>query len=288
MRCVFLSQDSMAGYVSDDELAVPAFERLGWSVDTLSWRRDDVRWGDYDAVIVRTTWDYQKAPLAFLEVLGQIDASTRLANPLELMRWNLSKIYLRELETRGVPTVPTEWGEGLDARSLRALADRAGDEFVIKPVISAGADGTFRVDPARLDDVARPILDWHGNGAWMAQPFLPEVVSEGEYSLFYFGGDYSHAILKTPVAGDFRVQEEHGGIIRGIEPDTSLAEAGSRALAALPQPPLYCRVDLVRNTAGGWLVIEVELIEPSLYFRTSDVAADRFASAVDRWYRDAA
>ena len=278
----------MAGYVSDDELAVPALERLDWSVDTLSWRRNDVRWGDYDAVIVRTTWDYQRAPVAFLDVLGRIDSATRLANPLELMRWNLAKTYLRELDARGVATVPTEWGEGLDEQALRALAARAGGEFVLKPVISGGADGTFRVDPARVDTVIEPILEWHREGSWMAQPFLPEVVSEGEYSLFYFGGEYSHAILKTPVEGDFRVQEEHGGIIRGIDPESSLAEAGGRALAALPQAPLYCRVDMIRDGARGWLVIEVELIEPSLYFRTSDIAANRFAAAVDRWHRNVA
>lgn len=276
----------MAGYVSDDDIAIPALERRGWSVEELSWRRRDVRWRDYDAVIVRTTWDYQKDPDAFLDVLAEIDAATRLANPLALMRWNLAKTYLRELEANGVAIVPTEWGEGLDEARLRALAERAAGEFVIKPVISAGADGTFRVDPARLDAVAGPILAWHRDGAWMAQPFLRQVVSEGEYSLFYFGGEYSHAILKTPVDGDFRVQEEHGGIIRGVEPEPSLAAAGRDALAALPAAPLYCRADLIRDPGGGWQTIEIELIEPSLYFRTADVAARRFADAVDRWYRN--
>ena len=107
---------------------------------------------------------------------------------------------------------------------------------------------------------------------YLAQPFMPHIRSEGEYSLIYFHGRYSHAILKTPAPGDFRVQEEYGGIITAVSPPTGLLLAGGRALAALDETPLYARVDLVRNDADDFLIMEFELIEPSLYLRMDPAA----------------
>ncbi len=112
----------------------------------------------------------------------------------------------------------------------------------------------------------------------MAQPFLPAVTSEGEFSLFYFGGEHSHTILKTPMAGDFRVQEEHGGFIRAVETEPALRDAADAALRAIGEMSLYARADFVRkNDGSGFWLMELELIEPSLYFRTDSEAAARFA-----------
>ena len=117
----------------------------------------------------------------------------------------------------------------------------------------------------------------------MIQPFVPSVVAEGEWSVFAFGGAVSHAILKTPAAGDFRVQEEHGGVIRGVEPGADLLALTEAALAAVPHPTplLYARVDAVGLTDGTLAIIELELIEPSLYFPFADGSAERFAAALD-------
>jgi hypothetical protein len=117
----------------------------------------------------------------------------------------------------------------------------------------------------------------------MAQPFLRSIVEEGEYSLFYFGGGLSHAVLKSPKEADFRVQEEHGGLIEPIGPPGFLAELGQRIVESLPVPPLYARVDLARLDSGGYALMELELIEPSLYFRTDPESPRRFARAFDNW-----
>ena len=281
-RVAFLSQDDLAGYVCDDDVAIPDCAALGIEVDTVSWRAD-ARWSDYDAVIVRSTWDYQRAPAAFLEALARIDTATRLANPRELMRWNLDKRDLGELAARGVPVVPTEFGEGLDRERLDAMLSAATAECVIKPAISAGAERTFRVRPDAGEADRGEIVAAHAATAWMWQPFLPQVVDPGEYSLFYFNGAFSHAIVKTPKPGDFRVQEEWGGDIRRIEATEAMHAAAAAVLAALDDDTLYARVDLVDDGAGGYWLIELELIEPSLYLRKDAGAPARFARAVRDW-----
>jgi hypothetical protein len=279
-RCAFLSMDDLAGYVCDDTLGISALEAAGWSVDTISWRASGVDWRRYEAVVIRSTWDYQDHPEAFLAALESIDASgTRLLNPLATVRWNLSKRYLAELEGRGVPIVPSAWGDRLDAGILDSYFDAFGTrQLVVKPIVSANAKDTFRLDrcnePALASAAAR-----FSSEAYVAQPFIPAIVDEGEYSLFYFDGVYSHAILKTPAPHDFRVQEEHGGRIVPIEPDPLLVRRAQEVLDAVGERLLYARVDLVRTSENDAALMELELIEPSLYFRMDAESPQRFARA---------
>ena len=280
--CAFLTTDTLDAFVAYDHLTVAPLARLGWTVEMVPWRAE-ADWDAYDVVVVRSPWDYQDDPDAFLDVLAAIDASAaRLENPLAVMRWNLRKTYLRDLEAAGVPIVPTRWAEGLAADALGAAFDAWGSaEVVAKPVVSANADGTFRLAPdAEAWGAAMSAL---ADRACMIQPFVPSVVAEGEWSVFAFGGAVSHAILKTPAAGDFRVQEEHGGVIRGVEPGADLLALTEAALAAVPHPTplLYARVDAVGLTDGTLAIIELELIEPSLYFPFADGSAERFAAALD-------
>jgi glutathione synthase/RimK-type ligase-like ATP-grasp enzyme len=238
-----------------------------------------VDWPSFDLVIIRTTWDYQDHLPEFLEVLERIDAATALENELALCRWNLEKTYLRDLEERGVPIVPTTFGgEGPPTSEL--FAELGRDEIVIKPVVSANADGTHRLTREAFARAEEELAAAFASRAWMAQPFLSEVVETGEYSLFSFAGDYNHAVLKTPKAGDFRVQEEHGGSIRAVEPEAGLRAAADQALAALPSVPLYARPDFVRD-GDTWRLMELELVEPSLYFSYSDSAPESFAAAIE-------
>ncbi|MEM7611673.1 MAG: hypothetical protein AAF270_08355 [Pseudomonadota bacterium] len=282
-RIVFLSQDSMDGYVCDDDLALPAFADASLVVDTLSWRRTDVDWAAYAAVIVRSTWDYQRAPEAFFAALQSIDQQTRLANPLPMMRWNMDKHYLAGLAEQGVATVPTTFGRNLDAAMLDRLLSAHAGECVIKPVISAGAERTYRLSSDADAATREEIVQAHASGAWMWQPFIADIIAEGEYSLFYFDGEFSHAIVKKPQQGDFRVQEEFGGLISAIAAPSDMRSMADRVMSVLEATPLYARVDLVRGDADQWWLIELELIEPSLYLRTDRQAPHRFAKAVREW-----
>ena len=267
--CAFLTTDDLDGYVTDDQLAETAMEEIGWKVEHVPWRQGG--WERFDAVVIRSTWDYHKHLEEFLAVLEQIK---RLANPLEVVRWNARKTYLRDLEARGLPVVPTVWNPRPDA----SLFDQLGtDEIVIKPVVSASAFHTYRL--RRGEEMETAFADREV----MVQPFLRSIVEEGEYSLFFFGGELSHAVLKSPKEEDFRVQEEHGGLIRRVDPPAALVDLGHRIVESLPAPTLYARVDLARLDSGAYALMELELIEPSLYFRTDPESPRRFARAFRDW-----
>lgn len=269
--------DDLTGYVSDDELAIEPLAGRGIEVETLSWRQTANKWSDFDAVVIRTTWDYQRFPNEFLSVLDEIERSTRLLNPASVVRWNFDKIYLKELSENGVKIVPTLFETHFSPENFAAwLEGFAASELIIKPRVSATAEHTYRL---RTFDSG--LTESFENRPFLVQPFLETVVSEGEYSLFYFNGEFGHAILKSPKPQDFRVQEEHGGIITAIEATDEMRAAASNALSVVSEPLLYARIDLVRDASGGFYLMELELIEPALYLRMDAEAPRRFAKAVE-------
>ncbi len=281
--CAFLTTADLTGFVTDDDLAIPPLAARGWHVEHVPWR-SDTDWNRFDAVVVRSTWDYQASPAQFLAVLERIDASrARLANDLEVMRWNMDKRYLRDLERDGVAIPRSIWLPRLtDSDMPRLFAELQTNEIIIKPVVSANADHTYRV--RREERGCRPeeIVDVFEERACIVQPFLPRVLDEGEYSVIFFLGEVSHTIVKTPKRGDFRVQEEHGGLITRVDASDALLDAAHRALARVTPVPLYARADFVHDE-GGFLLMELEMIEPSLYFRKDESAAARFADALASW-----
>lgn len=281
-RICFLSTDNLDGYTFDDDLAIEPLRELGWHVDTISWHDRSVDWNDFAAVIIRTTWDYQHHTEEFLDVLKKIDRSSAvLENLLDIVKWNLSKTYLREMKVRGCSIVPTIWDPVYTAESFdKWQAHFNSQELIVKPTVSATAQHTHRLtvfDPQLAETFA--------TREFMVQPFMPAIVTEGEYSLFYFGGKFSHAINKAPKAEDFRVQEEHGGIITAVQPDAGMLAAADKAVRSIGRELLYARVDLVRDANGQFVLMELELIEPALYFRMNADAAGLFASEFDRRMR---
>ncbi|MCB2154846.1 hypothetical protein KQI84_08150 [bacterium] len=279
----FLTMDSLEGFFTYDKLASDILVERGWRVDDVSWRAE-VDWGQYGYVVIRSPWDYQNAPAEFLEALRRIDASSaQLMNSLEIVEWNLNKAYLLGLREAGVPIVPTIHGRNATMEDLPRLAAELGtEELILKPLFGANADGVFRI-PAPFDGaIARAAAKHYAGAEYLAQPFLDSILGEGELSLFYFLSEYSHAIVKRPKSGDFRVQEEHGGVMEPITPTDEMHAASEAALAAIPGETLYARIDLARCPDGGLGVMEVEVIEPSLYFNMDPDSAARFVDAFER------
>lgn len=283
-RCAFLTMDTLDGFVSDDELVHAPLQQFGWQIDSVPWRKDNIDWAQYDAVLIRTTWDYHSDPEKFLQKLEEISSSgTLLLNPLDLVTWNIHKTYLFDLEQKGIRIVPSLWPQRIDREQLYfALDDFGSNEIIVKPLISAGARNTFRISCYQESSIAR-IVEILKDTECVIQPFIPNVITEGEFSVFYFGGSYSHTVLKTPKQQDFRVQEEHGGFIRSVIADPVLLEYSQQVLNLLESTPFYARVDWVRGDDGKFHLMELELIEPSLYFRTDSSSPVRFARAFEEW-----
>jgi glutathione synthase/RimK-type ligase-like ATP-grasp enzyme len=278
-RLAFATWRGLPELTADDRLAAEALRRRGATVHPLLWDAPGVDGAGFDAVIVRSVWDYHLRPVEFLAWVERLErAGTLLLNPPAVLRWNHHKSYLRDLAARGVATVPTVWLErGAEVDLGGLLADRGWAEAVVKPAISASAHETWVTSPSRVS------TDHQGRlrglllaGDALVQPLVPEVRHQGEWSLLFLGGKFSHAMLKRPREGDFRVQEELGGSARPEEPSSALVEQARQALAAAPAPCLYARVDGVERD-GRLVLMELELIEPVLYFGADPGAADRFA-----------
>lgn len=275
-----LSTDDLEEFFVYDHLFYPYLEQCNWKCTEVSWRDEAVDWNQFDVVVIRSTWDYQEDPESFLACLENIESSSAtLENTLQTVKWNIDKGYLKTFQQQSIDIVPTLWFETFDYQALlHAFEQHDCSEIVIKPLVSANADHTYRLRKNDVIEQKSGLESVFHARPHMVQPFIQNIVQEGEYSLFYFNGDYSHCILKVPKSNDFRVQEEHGGQLRSIHADQAIRDAGDKVINAITDLPLYARVDFVKHDET-FLLMEIELIEPSLYFNMDPESAQRFAQA---------
>lgn len=236
----------------------------------------------FDLVLPLLVWGYQRDCPRWFALLEQLEQQQiNLANPVSVLRWNSNKSYLLALEKAGVAVVPTLISAALTANDIAEAAQKFGtDQLVVKPPISGGADGTYRLqngEPLPEDITGKEML---------IQPFQPAIAEEGEYSLFYFGGTFSHAILKRPARGDFRVQEFLGGSESGTDCPEGAQDLAVQARQAAEQildteTLLYTRADMLRDAEGHFRLMELELIEPSLFFGHAADGGVLFATGVN-------
>jgi glutathione synthase/RimK-type ligase-like ATP-grasp enzyme len=272
---------------ASDAHAQAALERLGAEVEPRAWNLPDQSLLGFDAVVLRSNWDYHFELDRFRDWLAGLDAlGDRVWNPPALVRWNLDKRYLLELERAGIPVVPTAVLPAGEEAQLGALvAARGWRDVVVKPAVSASAYGTRRLGAAEATRVAGELRADGGPRDWLVQPFVAELASAGEWSVVFFDGELTHAVLKVPSAEDFRVQARFGGHTELALPPEPVRRGAARALAALPVAPLYARVDGI-VVGDGFLVMEIEVHEPGLFLdRAPAVAAERFAEAILRRVR---
>ncbi|RJO77578.1 hypothetical protein D5S18_07475 [Nocardia panacis] len=258
----------------------PLLAAEGIEAHLLPWDDPAVDWSGFDAAVLIGAWGYHRRMAEFLDWLGRLeDCGTVVLNSPDLIRWNSRKTYLRELAERGIRVVPTVFVEpGEQIRLHDILTDRNWPQAVLKPAISAGADDTARISLAEADAHQPNLATILTYGPAMIQPFMPEV-SAGEWSLYYFAGELSHTVVKRPVAGDYRVQHDFGGTVEALDPPTWLRDQAEAALAALPESPLYARIDGLCRDRDFYLM-EAELIEPYLYLEYSEPAPKRFVGAL--------
>ncbi len=270
--------------IQDDDCTVAQLlAQRGCQVTACVWSDRSVDWAEFDAIVIRSCWDYHVRGGEFLAWLARLEAlGVLVLNPAPILRSNLDKRYLLQLQALGLPVVPTRALDEITESSLgSAMSELGGDRWVLKPVMSAGAHRTWLLDRAQIAADLAQFSDCAEPGTMLLQPYVSDIENTGELSLLYFGGQFSHAVVKRPRSGDFRVQEAFGGTASAGQASADCIASGAIALAVLlAADACYARVDMV-NSQRGHQIMEVELLEPDLYLRLAPPQANQnFAMAI--------
>jgi hypothetical protein len=296
-RVALVTSSQLPELDADDRPLIPALAERGVTAEPVVWDDPDVDWGAYDLAVVRSTWDYSARRDEFVAWAERVP---RLANPAAVLRWNTDKRYLRALEDAGVPVIPTIWLDPDRHLSKRAVHTRmpAFGDFVVKPVVSAGAKDTGRYQPVSAESRALAIqhaMSLLDSGRWvMIQKYVQSVDTAGETCLTFVDGEFRHAahkkaLLSGPAEELSSYREEEMSPVEATAAQLDVAQRALQVAAeavGLAEPLLYARVDLVEGEDGVPTVIEVELTEPSLWLqyssesRTLDALADAIAKRV--------
>lgn len=264
----------------EDDLPLrDALDALGIEPVPIVWD-EEADWTRFDACLLRSVSDYHVKFKKFKSWIGDVAGAIPLWNSYDLTLWNSDKSYLRDLAEQGVPTIPTVWlpqGSGTDLHEL--LDTEHWTEAIVKPAIGLGSQNLYRVKEGERE-LAQGLVDLQRDHNVLVQPFLHSVEERGETSLIFIAGELTHTVKKRPMAGDFRVQKPFGGTSETFEPTRDEEEVARQALDCLDAVPLYARVDLVASASGDPLLIELELIEPDLFFRHEPRAPALLANAI--------
>ncbi|MEQ1513701.1 MAG: hypothetical protein ABL934_13620 [Lysobacteraceae bacterium] len=293
-RIAFVTAIASAALDQDMPLLIDACEGLGLRAEVRAWDDFTVSWARYDAVVLRSAWDYHARLPEFLRWCERVDRVARLLNPLPTVRWNTDKHYLADLEAAGIPVVPTRFVEP-DADPLPALQAFLGEfpdaaEYVVKPAVSVGSRDTQRYRRKQEFAAANHIGGLLDTGrSAMVQPYLDAVDTDGETALLYFDGRFSHALRKAALLRPNEPPLDHLRLPNAIaarEPDADELQVAEAVLDVLRArgdgQPLYARIDLIRDSRGQPRLLELELTEPSLFLTSVPAAAERFVEVLQR------
>lgn len=276
-----ITSEGFPDLYEDDHPLLPALDAIGIDARPTIWSDPSIDWLGFDALVIRSPWDYFVRAREFRAWLdARIASRVLMCNAAEILDWNYDKRYLQDLAAAGVSLVPTIVVPQGDLPDVAALARARGwDDIVVKPTISGGAYGLHRFragDADRYrDDLARTLAD----RGLLIQPFLPEIETDGELSLLFFDGEFSHAVRKRPKDGDYRVQFQYGGTSEAAEVTDAWIAGARTCIAAAPALPVYARVDGVIHD-GRFLLMELEVFEPLMFLARHPEAPGRFARAI--------
>lgn len=265
----------------EDHLLRDAIHNLGMKVSRKSWDDPHFDWSSTRFVIFRTTWDYFDRYPEFSEWLDQVSKKTTLLNSERLIRWNIDKHYMQDLQRKGVHICETYFVEKGESSSLSKLvAQYKLHHFVLKPCISGGSRHTYKIHPENIQDYEAVFKQLISEEAMMLQPFQQNIVDRGEISIMVMNGKYTHAILKVAKEGDFRVQDDFGGSVYDYTPSQEEIDYAENAVKSCIEMPIYARVDVFLDNQNKLALAELELIEPELWFRNHPEAAVALAQGI--------
>jgi glutathione synthase/RimK-type ligase-like ATP-grasp enzyme len=281
MNFSFISYSELPELDPDDQLAVTEARRRGHECNAVVWNDPEIDWHNAGICVLRNTWDYHLNPDAFLRWAGQVASTTTLVNPLQLVQWNLDKKYLLDLESRGINIVPTVALEKQSTPSLHQLLEEHNwERAIVKPSIGLATSGVKKVDTTNggIEAGQEHLEKLLVNGDALLQPYMESIETYGERSLVFIAGQYSHTVRKTP----FQIMAVAGQagetLAASVDQEIQFAK---EAIEKLDQTPLYARVDIIPDNENGYRLMELELIEPSLFFSLYAPAVVPFVDALE-------
>lgn len=278
---VCYEMEKLSAYAAqEDSMLFNFLESKGLQVQRVQWHDKNIRWHEFAAVILKSPWDYHFQYSAFMEWLAEVNRlGVQILNPYDVVRWNSDKHYLQQMIDEGFDVIPSVFLEPGQQHDLPSLFEYfKTDQLIVKPCISAGSKQTITVTRENIAQHTVTIHDMTREESFMVQPFLPQIY-EGELSYLFFHGTFSHCILKKPKAGDFRVQLGFGGTTHLQKPTDEAINAAKVFVDRFAHDCLYARVDgVVIN--GKFTLMELELIEPMLYFPDAPFGLDRYHEAL--------
>ncbi len=269
--------------VDEDKILSTSLSEQQISHEIVSWSDPNVQWEKFSLLLIKSTWDYFDHYSDFLAWIATIKAlGIPTLNDLDTIIWNSSKRYLREIEEKGFPVIKgavLEVGKQIDSSLIEQYMGTG--TCVVKPLVSGGAKNTFKINASEWESFAGQIQALVDKEDFLIQPYVKEITEIGEYSLIFFNGEFSHAVLKSPASDDFRVQHYFGGTIKTIDPDSEMLLSAAKLVAEFAPESLYARVDGVKID-GVFHLMELELIEPYLFLALSDKGLECYKKALSQ------
>ena len=280
MKIALLTCQRLPNLTPADQLLIPELSKHNVHAEAMIWDDPTIIWTDFDYLIFRNTWDYYEKESQFNLWLATIkELGIRTLNSIEIVEQNKNKFYLRELQNQNITIIPTIFIEKTQRLNLAEIMPSHWKKAVIKPAFSAGSYLTEVFEVANIEEINQKYQTFASEKDLLLQEFKPEIETEGETSFIFFNKKFSHAINKKPKSGDFRIQVQFGGVYTSISPSADLIQQAQTIVSTIPNQLLYARVDgiIINNKIQ---LMEVECIEPDLYFNYSEGSHQRFINAI--------
>ena len=280
MKIALLTCEKLPELTAADQLLIPELAKHNIVAKPVIWSDQTINWSDFDYLIFRNTWDYFEKEIEFNLWLDQIEKlGIKTLNTIGIIKQNKHKFYLREMEKQGISILPTVFIDKTNSLNLAELIPSHWKKAVIKPAFSAGSYLTEVFEVADIQKINADYKNLAQEKELLLQEFMPEIQTLGETSLIFFNKKFSHCVNKKPVDGDFRVQSQFGGKYSLVQPSQELIEKAQKIVNTFPENLLYARVDGIIIGTELYLM-EIECIEPDLYFDIADGALERFVSSI--------
>ena len=264
--------------LKEDGLLIEALNNLGLKTIKKDWNDSNFNWNSTKTDVFRSTWDYFDKFSIFQNWLSQVQNKCALINSYEQIKWNLDKHYLQDLKNWSLPIPKSVFINKMSGTKLKDIAtNMKWNHIVVKPTVSGADKNTFQLKDQEIENFQTNWIRLTNEEDFIVQEFQKNIIKSGEIAVMLFGGKYSHAVLKKAKKGDFRVQDDFGGTVETITPSKEIIDLAEKAIKKLNPTPLYCRLDVILNNQNKAVIIELELIEPELWFRFKITAADKLA-----------